>query len=90
MISSRGVLLGTVFALACVHAYLAAERGGLRLLGSPSSCIQFAPDSEGFRLDEQAPGLRWLELHADGRLETRVERVTGVEFSFERNSAGYL
>jgi Icc protein len=51
---------------------------------------QFARCSEGFRLDEQAPGLRWLELHPDGRLETRVERVSGVELGYDRHSAGYL
>lgn len=73
-----------------VHQEFSAERAGLRLLGSPSSCIQFAPCSEGFRLDEQAPGLRWLELHPDGRLETRVERVSGVELGYDRHSAGYL
>jgi len=73
-----------------VHQEFSAERDGLRLLGSPSSCIQFAPRSEGFRLDDLAPGLRWLELHPDGRVETRVERVTGVELGYDRHSAGYL
>jgi Icc protein len=73
-----------------VHQDFSAQRAGLQLLATPSTCIQFAPQSEGFRLDEQAPGMRWLDLHADGRLLTRVERVTGVEFSYDRNSAGYL
>ena len=73
-----------------VHQDFAARRGSVQLLASPSTCIQFAPASEGFRLDEQAPGLRWLELHADGQLLTRVARVQGVDFCFDRESAGYL
>ncbi|KTC63185.1 hypothetical protein AO262_22830 [Pseudomonas fluorescens ABAC62] len=47
----------------------------MRLLASPSTCIQFAPGSEDFKVSEQAPGYRWLRLHGDGRLETGVERV---------------
>ena len=81
---ARAVLWGHV------HQDFRAERNGLTLLASPSTCIQFAPGSEGFRLDEQAPGMRWLELHPDGRLETRVTRVSGVAFSYDRDSAGYL
>ncbi len=73
-----------------VHQEFAAQRNGLLLLSSPSSCIQFAPGSEGFRLDDCPPGLRWLELHADGRIETRVERVQGACIGFDRDSAGYL
>jgi len=73
-----------------VHQDFSLVRDGLQLLATPSTCIQFAPQSEGFRLDERPPGMRWLELHHDGRLETRVARVTGVEFSYDRDSAGYL
>ena len=37
-----------------------------------------------------APGLRWLDLAADGSVRTGVSRVQGVAFSFDRDSAGYL
>ena len=73
-----------------VHQEFEARRDGLLLLGSPSTCIQFAPGSEHFRLDERAPGMRWLELHPDGRIDTRVQRVQGVDLGFDRNSGGYL
>lgn len=73
-----------------VHQEFARERNGVRLLAAPSTCIQFAPHSEGFRVDERAPGLRWLELGADGSVATGVLRVEGVEFAFDRDSAGYL
>lgn len=73
-----------------VHQEFDQQRGALRLLATPSTCVQFAPGSEGFRVDELAPGMRWLDLCADGRIVTRVERVQGVAFPIERDSAGYL
>ena len=73
-----------------VHQEFAQQRGALQLLATPSTCVQFAPQSSGFRVDELPPGMRWLELCADGRLETRVERVQGVALPIDRNSAGYL
>ena len=49
--------------------------GRLRILASPSTCFQFAPGSERFTLDDAEPGWRWLTLHADGAIETRVGRL---------------
>jgi Icc protein len=73
-----------------VHQEFAGERDGIALRATPSSCIQFAPSSAGFRVDEQSPGLRWLELAPDGSFGTQVARVQDVSFSFDRDSAGYL
>lgn len=72
-----------------VHQEIDRERNGVRLLASPSTCIQFAPDSEDFKVSEQAPGYRWLRLYADGRLETGVERVEGFAFQVDYGSDGY-
>lgn len=72
-----------------VHQEIDRERNGVRLLASPSTCIQFAPGSEDFSVSEQAPGYRWLRLHADGRLETGVERVEGFAFQVDYGSDGY-
>jgi len=72
-----------------VHQEIDRERNGVRLLASPSTCIQFAPGSEDFKVSEQAPGYRWLRLHADGRLETGVERVEGFVFQVDYGSDGY-
>ena len=44
-------------------------------MSTPSTCAQFLPRSDFFALDERPPGLRWLELHADGRIETEVAWV---------------
>ncbi len=72
-----------------VHQEIDRERNGVRLLASPSTCIQFAPGSEDFNVSTEAPGYRWLRLHADGRLETGVERVKGFAFTVDYASNGY-
>lgn len=73
-----------------VHQEFAAEHNGLLLFSAPSTCIQFSKGSECFRLDECAPGMRWIELHPDGRIDTHVERVHGATLGFDRDSGGYL
>lgn len=67
--NARGVIWG--------HAHQAFEdrRGGLRLLGAPSTCVQFASGAEEYRRDTVKPGYRWLLLHADGTLESGVQRL---------------
>ncbi|MCY1451598.1 3',5'-cyclic adenosine monophosphate phosphodiesterase CpdA [compost metagenome] len=58
-------------------------RNGVRLLASPSTCIQFEPGSEDFKVGEQAPGYRWLRLHPDGAVDTGVSRVSDFEFTID-------
>ena len=72
-----------------VHQAFDDWRNGVRLLGSPSTCVQFEPGSDTFRVGEQAPGYRWLRLHADGHLETGVARVEGIAFDIDLNVQGY-
>ena len=72
-----------------VHQEFDTQRGDLRLLASPSTCVQFAPGSEDFQVDSSAPGYRWLRLHHDGRLETGVSRVTGIQFEVDYSVKGY-
>lgn len=67
----RGVLFGHV------HQALDGVQDGIRLLGSPSTCIQFKPLQDRFWLDGQSPGYRWLELHPDGDITTGVVRIAG-------------
>lgn len=82
--SVRGILWGHV------HQELEHNRNGVLLMASPSTCVQFAPGQKNFKLDDMAPGYRWLRLHPDGRIETAVSRVTGVKFSVDLDSGGYL
>jgi Icc protein len=80
----RGVLWGHV------HQQVDRERNGVKLMATPSSCVQFAPASHEFRLDDQPPGYRWLELTPDGGIDTGVSRVRGVRFEVDLDSDGYL
>lgn len=47
----------------------------VRLLGTPSTCFQFAADTESFSIDDKEPGYRTFDLFDDGRIETEVVRV---------------
>lgn len=72
-----------------VHQEFDQQLHGMRLLASPSTCVQFAPGSEDFQVDHEAPGYRWLRLHDDGRLGTGVSRVTGIDFEIDYSVKGY-
>jgi Icc protein len=63
--------------------------GSMRLMATPSTCIQFKPKSPYFALDAQQPGYRLLELKADGSILTNVYRVPGNKFSPDHESKGY-
>jgi Icc protein len=65
----------TVKAVVCGHVHQASDRqrNGVRCLSTPSTCSQFLPGSDFFALDSRPPGLRWLILHPDGRLDTEVD-----------------
>jgi Icc protein len=72
-----------------IHQEFDGWRDGVRLLASPSTGVQFAPGSEDFQVDTRAPGYRWLRLHADGRIETGVSRVSGIAFEVDYSVRGY-
>jgi Icc protein len=73
-----------------VHQEIDRQRNGVRLLASPSTCVQFAAGSINFKADDRPPGYRWLNLQSDGRIETGVSRVWDVKFTVELDSGGYL
>jgi len=58
-----------------VHQASDRERNAVRFLSTPSTCSQFLPGSTFFALDDRPAGLRWIELHADGRIQTHVDWV---------------
>lgn len=60
-----------------IHQDFDAMHGTVRVLGTPSTCVQFAPLQGDFLLDARSPGYRWLELMPDGAIRTGVERITG-------------
>jgi Icc protein len=67
----RGLLFGHV------HQLFDGMRGTIRLMGTPSCCVQFKPALEQLALDSLSPGFRWLKLQSDGGIESGVERIEG-------------
>ena len=72
-----------------VHQDSVQAHQGVQCLTSPSTCIQFAPRSAGFKVDAKAPGCRMLTLHEAGRWQTDVLRVTDEAFPVDLASHGY-
>ena len=52
---------------------------GVRMMTTPSTCVQFAPGSQDFALDSKDPGYRRLVLHPNARIETQVVRISDEE-----------
>ena len=61
-----------------IHQAFDGMHGSIRLLGCPSTLVQFQPGSLLFALDPAEAGYRILRLYPDGRLETAVRRVPGT------------
>ncbi len=57
-----------------IHHAFAAQRQGVQLLGTPSTCVQFKPCTAQPEADPLPPGYRWFQLYPDGRLLTGIER----------------
>lgn len=72
-----------------IHHEVDTFRKGVRMLASPSTSIQFHPDNDAFTLDRKNPGYRWLDLLADGGIDTGVERVVGKDYGIDFSSSGY-
>lgn len=56
------------------HVHQASDRmhEGMRMMSTPSTCAQFTPNTQRCIMDLRPPGFRWLELSADGRVDTGV------------------
>jgi Icc protein len=52
-----------------VHQAYDADHNGIRILGTPSTCRQFAPKRASFAVDDQPPAYRRIQLHEDGNIE---------------------
>lgn len=71
-----------------VHQAWEGTRNGVRLMCTPSTCAQFKPGSDNFAIDRRPPGYRWLNLHADGRIDSAVEWVDSVAAAPAQSRAG--
>jgi len=79
----RGVVYGHI------HQTLDFEAHGLRFFCTPSTCIQFKPGVKDFALDLRSPAYRWFDLHADGRIDTQVERLQDYDVKVDQQAGGY-
>lgn len=62
---------------------------GVRFVSTPSTCVQFTPESSDFDVDREGPGYRWVELNDDGTINTGVSRVEGIDFEIDYTIKGY-
>lgn len=58
-----------------IHQELDEQRDGVRFLGTPATCFQFAARRTNAGIDLLPPGYRQIMLHDDGSVETRVHYV---------------
>lgn len=72
-----------------VHQDFDHTERNIRFLATPSTCVQFASNSSDFKLAALAPGVRLLDLHTNGQLDTEVLRLQGIELAVDIDSAGY-
>lgn len=79
----KGILCGHI------HQELDRMINGVRLLATPSTCVQFLPDSDDFALDSQPPGWRTLDLLPNGDIDTEVHRLEHCNFSADVEAGGY-
>lgn len=61
-----------------IHQEFNRQRNGVHYLGSPSTSIQFEPQSSSFSLDNEEPGFRLLKLYPNGSWITKIQRVAYV------------
>jgi Icc protein len=68
---------GGVRGLAWGHTHQPFEgmHGRIRLMGTPSTCMQFAQNADEFEVDDRPPAYRWMELEPGGGIETGIEWV---------------
>lgn len=59
------------------HQSLDIFRGDLRLMCTPSTCMQFKPRVDGFVVDDRPPGYRVIDLRDDGRIDSEVVWLEG-------------
>ncbi|WGW00795.1 3',5'-cyclic-AMP phosphodiesterase [Vibrio sp. YMD68] len=80
-----------VKAILCGHVHQDMDRefNGVRVMATPSTCIQFKPNSDEFALDKRAPGWRELDLYDDGQLVTQVKRLPNDRFFPDFTAGGY-
>ncbi|AKH22132.1 hypothetical protein AAY24_08015 [Sedimenticola thiotaurini] len=79
----KGVIWGHI------HQTFEAEWHGIRMMGTPSTCIQFVENQDKFGISMDAPGFRWLELLPDGQINSGVDRIAALPPGLDLKTTGY-
>jgi Icc protein len=66
-----------------VHQVVESNYRDIAVLGTPSTCFQFAPHTQTFSIDHTMPGYRWLRLSAHGVVRSEVRRVANYPLNIE-------
>lgn len=72
-----------------IHQVMDVRTATLRVMGAPSTCFQFTPESTDISMDYTAPGYRLIDLYLDGRIESEVARLPEPLVELQPNSNGY-
>jgi len=72
-----------------VHQVMDIKTPTVRVLGAPSTCFQFTPETLEFSVSDTAPGYRIIELYANGRVESDVFRLPEPLIGLQPNRHGY-
>ena len=62
----KGIIFGHV------HQEFESHVGRIRVMGTPSTCMQFTPKSEAMACDTRPPAYRRLTLHPNGHIDSQV------------------
>lgn len=76
-IASGGKVRAVIFGH--VHQAFDGNYADIRIIGTPSTCRQFALHSDEFALDENPPAYRRLELHKDGSIDHELVWIQGKQ-----------
>lgn len=72
-----------------IHQQYENIRKGIKCLGTPSTCIQFDPKFNGFRLENIPPGYRWINLLDNGDVTSGVTRLSEYVGNYDGKATGY-
>lgn len=79
----KGVLCGHI------HQRFEGVYGQIRLMGTPSTCIQFIAGQDDFGIDACPPGFRWLGLTPQGDIMSEVTLLPEIPTGLDLASMGY-
>lgn len=72
-----------------IHQAMDVQVDSVKILTTPSTCFQFKPHSKSFSLDNASPGYRWINLYADGTIETGIVRIPEQLNGLQTDTHGY-